>query len=504
MALLPLKLPPGIRDVGTKLQAKGRWADCNFVRWVEGIIRPIGKWVRITESPLTGRISGLMSIRDNVFREWIVVGTHQKCYIMEGSSANDVTPADFVVGYDVTYAGGGYSAAEYGLDNYGTPRTAPTGLTLEANTWSFDRWGEQIVATCVSDGRAFYWDPGDLTTAFSATIQVITSAPTGNRALIVTNERHLMLLGAGGDPRKLQWSAREDYNTWTPSATNLAGDLTLETGGTLQTAIQVGEEILVMSDSDVFSIRYVGVPYGYGREHIGANCGTIGPHAAVATNDFAVWMSVDGFYTYRGQVEPLPCDVWDFVFRDLNYNQRALIAAGHNSGFSEVWWFFPTGPDRVNNRYVVWNYRSNIWYVGHLGRNAWQEKGILSLPVATGEDGHLYEHEHELNAPAVQPRSRPYIESAPIELGDGEQIMAVTMLIPDRDSVSIDALRFYFSTRFAPRLPETTSGPYYPNAEGYTPVRFSGRQVTLRVESNQDVDWRLGVLRAEVKRGGKR
>lgn len=504
MALIPLKLPPGIRDVGTELQAKGRWADCNFVRWVEGIIRPIGKWVRITSSPLTGRISGMLSIRDNVLREWVAIGTHQKCYIIEGSTTHDVTPVDFSPGQDVTSAGGGYGAANYGKEEYGTPREAETDISLEANTWSFDRWGEQIVATCLSDGRAFFWDPGDFTTAFSATLQVITNAPINNRALIVTNERHLMLLAAGGDPRKVQWSAREDYNTWAPAATNLAGELLLETGGTLQSAVRVGEEILVMSEADVFAIRYVGAPYGYGRELLGTNNGSIGPHAVAVTNDFAVWMSLDGFYTYRGQIEPLPCDVWDFVFRDLNYGQRALVTSGHNSGFSEVWWFFPVLGEFENSRYVVWNYRSNTWYVGYLGRGAWQDKGVLPLPIATGEDGHLYEHENEMNASAVQPRSKPYIESAPIELGDGEQIMAVTMLVPDRDSASIDALRFFFSTRFAPRLPETTSGPFYPNAEGYTPVRFSGRQIKVKVESNQDVDWRLGVLRAEVKRGGKR
>lgn len=504
MALLPLKLPPGIRDAGTELQAKGRWTDCNFVRWVEGIMQPIGKWIRIISSPVTGRVSGLISVRDNALRDWVVIGTHQKCYIVEGSTLNDVTPADFIAGYDVTYSGGGYSAADYGMETYGTARSAETDISLDANTWFFDRWGEQIVATCLSDGRAFYWDPGSLTTAFSPTLQVIANAPTNNRGLVVTNERHLMLLAAGGDPRKVQWSAREDYTIWTPTATNLAGDLILETGGILHSGARVGDEILVMSESDVYALRYVGIPYGYGREHIGENNGSISSHSLIVVGDFAVWMSPDGFYTYRGQIEPLACDVWDFVFRDLNFGQRALITAGHNSGYSEVWWFFPVVGEFENSRYVVWNYRANIWYVGYLKRNAWQSKGVLPLPIATGEDGFLYQHEADMNAPAVQPRSRPYIESAPIELGDGERTMAVTMLIPDRDSAEVDALRFYFNTRFAPRLPETTAGPFYPNAEGYTPVRFSGRQIKLKVEANQDVDWRLGVLRAEVKRGGKR
>lgn len=502
--LVPLNLPPGIRDAGTELKSKGRWTDCNFVRWIEGIMQPVGKWVRTTSTPLTGRASDILTLQDNVFREWVAVGTHNRCYVLAGSDANDVTPADFTAGYDVTYAGGGYGAADYGREEYGTARTAPSGLALEANSWSLARWGEFLLATCVSDGRVFVWEPGDLTTAADDVLTPVAGAPVDNRALIVTSERHLMLLGAGGDARKIQWSARENYNEWTPTALNLAGDLTLETGGTLQTAVNVGGELLVMSDIDVFSVRYVGQPYGYGRELVGEGCGAISAHAAVAVTDFAVWMSADGFYMYRGQVEPVRCDVWDFVFRDLNYGQRAIITSGHNSGFSEVWWFFPAGGEVKNTRYVVWNYRDNIWYTGYLERNAWQAKGVSEWPLAVGQDGHVYQHEHDLTDLAVQPRPRPYVRSAPFELGNGDNVMVVTNLVPDRDSDNVDALRFEFVTRYAPRLAPTAHGYYYANNSGFIPVRFSGRQITLKVEANSDTDWRLGVLRADAKVGGKR
>lgn len=505
MPLVKLTLPPGMRDVGTAHQAKGRWRDGNFVRWVEGVMRPIGKWVRVTSTPFTSRISKVRSMLDLSGRNWIMIGTNEGCFVREGASIIDVTPVDYVPGYNTTSIGGGYSAAEYGLDDYGTPRTAPTALTLEANSWAIDRWGEYFVSVAVSDGRAFVWKPGDLTgTPFDSALSVIPNAPIDNRSLIVTNERHLMLLGAGGNPRKIQWSDREDYTVWTPSATNLAGDIELETNGALQTAVKNGEEILVMSDTDVFVIRYVGAPFVYGREHVGEKSGVIGPHAAVSTNDFVAWMSIDGFYTYRGQIEPLPCDVWDFVFREMNYNQRALVTAAHNSEFSEVWWFFTSGSGSINNRYVAWNYRENVWAKGYLGRTAWQERGILQYPVAAGEDGHLYEHEHDLNDSGVQTRTRPYVESAPFEIGDGDRVMEVTQLIPDRDSASLDAIRFTFLARYTPRQEIYNYGPYYPNASGYTAVRFTGREVALKVESNQDVDWRLGVLRAEVKARGKR
>lgn len=502
--LVPLKFPPGVRNVGTALDSKGRWVDANFVRWVEGVLQPIGRWVRITETPLTGRVSGIQSLRDAVGRDWIGVGTNSHCYSIRGSEVTDITPSDFSAGNGLTTIGNGYGAAEYGLDEYGTPRTSETGLVVEASTWSFDTWGALLIAVALSDGRVFSWDPGTFSSPADSELQLIANAPTANRGVLVTDERHLMLLAADDDPRKIQWSAREDFTVWTPTATNLAGDLILETKGVIQSAHKVSGEYLVLTNTDAFAVRYTGQPFAYGQERVGVDCGVIGSRAAVTTEDFVAWMSLDGFYVYRGQITPLPCDVWDFVFRELNYNQRALVTAGHIAGRSEIWWFFPAGDELKNNRYVIWNYRDNWWSVGYLERTAWQNKGVLSNIIVAGENSHIYEHDVGFDVLGSANRTAPYITSAPIELSQGDKVVGVTRLIPDRDSDSLDALEFEFDVKFAPRLDTKTFGPYTPDDTGYTHVRFTGRQVSLRVTAVNDIEWRLGTLRAEVKEGGKR
>lgn len=502
--LTPLKLPPGIRDVGTALASKGRWRDCNFIRWVEGVMQPVGKWVRVSSDPLPGRVCGMLSVRSNSQSKYVVLGMHNGVMVFTDSSFTDITPDGFSEGYEITSQGDGFGAGLYNADEYGTPREGTVGVLLEANSWSFGRWGQFTVGVCISDGKVYSWNPGGPLDPPDEKMMLIANAPDLNRGLVVTNERHLMLLASGGNPRRIQWSAREDYNEWTPSALNLAGDLELETSGVIQAGVKVNDEILILSDTDVFSIRYVGQPYGYGQERVGVNCGVFGPHAAAVTNDFVVWMGIDGFYMYRGQIEPIPCDVWDFVFRNLNYVQRALICAGHNADYGEVWWFFPSAESNENDRYVIWNYREQWWGVGYLSRTFWLEKGVWDQPLAVGDDGHLYEHEIRFGGLGTQPRDAPYIESAPFEIGDGENVLAVTQLIPDKDSENVEALSYEFDVRFNPTLPSTTYGPYEVSPTGYIPVRFTGREMTLRVVVKDDTDWRLGVLRAEIKRGGKR
>lgn len=502
--LVDLDLPPGVITNGTPRKSKGAWRDAQFVRWVEGVAQPIGKWRRISPSPLPGRVCGIHPVRDNAYRRWLVVGTNEGVFTLESGGWVDRTPEGFSEGYPDTRLGAGYGAANYGEEDYSTPREQDTGLSLEADNWTFDTWGEITVGCSQWDGTAFLWSPGDVNTAPDETFTAVPNAPVDNRALLVTNERHLMLIAAGGDPRKIQWSAREDYTEWSPTALNLAGDLTLETAGTLQTGLKVAGEILVLSDVDAFRVNYVGQPFGYGQERVGINCGILGPKAGTGSDDFAVWMGENGFWYYRGQLQPLPCGAWDFVFRDLNYTQRAQITCDRNAEFNEVWWFFPKEDADRNTHYVVWNYAEDWWTVGKLPRTTWRTRGMWTAQLASGADGHIYEHEQRLDALGVRPRARPYLQSSPFELGSGDRLVPVVQIVPDQDCRSLNALRYTFETRFTPTCPSQVFGPFYPNATGYTDVRFVGREVTWRVEAEEDIDWRIGVLRADIRTGGRR
>jgi len=504
--LTPISPPPGVVVKGTELDSRGRWRDARFIRWVEGVMQPIGWWRRITQDPLPGRICGMQPLRDNAQRRSLVIGTSTHAFVLFDSEYLDITPDAFVEDRDVTAIGDGYGTSEYGEYDYGTARPTPlTGIILEANNWSLDVWGEFVVGVAVSDGRALVWRPGDLRTAPDSKFNVIANAPEGNRALLVTKERHLMLIAADGDPRKIQWSAREDYTEWTPTALNLAGDLRLETKGTLQVGLYAGGDILLLSDVDAFRVRYTGRPFGYGARQVGTNCGVLGPDAAASTNDFVVWMSSDGFFLYNGQITPLPCEVWDYVYRNLNRNQAALITAGHNSNHSEVWWFFPVGDEAVNSRYVIWNYREDWWSVGELSRSRWTPQGPWPHMLAATAEGHVYEHELSPLSVGVQTRPEPFVQSSPMLIGQGgDSVVVANTMVTDDGLDGQNFLRYDVDVRPNPETGWTPHGPYYPNAAGYTDVRFTGREVRLRVSAEEAKDWRLGVVRIDIKPGGRR
>lgn len=505
MPLVPLKLPPGMVYRGTSYQSKGRWRGGNLVRWVEGIMRPIGTWRKIVPTPFSGRITCLLTFFDNRSFPHTAVGASGKLHVISANAVADITPAGFSAGPDSTLAGVGYGSGDYSDDTYGDARgTSSTGLMRLPAVWTMDNWGEYLMALSSYDGTPYVWRPATTSTPADSEAQAVPNAPVNCTAVLVTQERHLCVIGADGDAQTVAWSDREDYTTWTSTAANLAGRITVQTSGRLLRGVKVGPEIFILGDTDVFTMRYIGAPLAYGIEPAGTNCGVIGPNAVAVADDFVVWMSRGGFYMYDGTVKPLACDVYDWVYRELDAFQGYQIAAGHNPEFSEVWWWTPTVSSAGKNvRYAAWNYRSNIWTIGEMARSAWEAPRAGAKGLAAGEDGNLFEHEVDLSE-LGEPRGAPYAESAPFEIGSGDAVVSILGLIPDQDALALNALQYEFVSRFTPRGTPRSYGPYYPDEDGYTDTRFQGRQVTLRVVANEDIDWRLGTLRAKVVIGGAR
>ena len=246
MPLVPLDIPAGVYRNGTEYEAKGRWFDTNLVRWREGRLEPVGGWAQFESEAdaLTGTARGIHTWRDNSETRNLAIGTETNLYVSQGGSFYDISPNDLAAGRQDTLIGEGYGAGVYGSDNWGDARSSGD-LTLNATTWSLDNWGEYLVACSTADGRLFEW-----TGTLGSDAAVITNAPTDCVGLIVSNERHLVALGADGDPRKVAFSDQEDNTTWTPAATNTAGDLLLETAGIIKCARRVGNDILIWTDID--------------------------------------------------------------------------------------------------------------------------------------------------------------------------------------------------------------------------------------------------------------
>jgi len=493
MALVPLRIPPGVYRNGTEYQTSGRWFDANLVRWFEGTLRPIGGWRKRSASQLTGSCRGLITWRDNSGDRWIAAGTNSKLYAMnEAGTLKDITPTGLTVGIADAATKTGYGYSTYGNFAYGVARP-DTGSVTPATTWSLDTWGEYLVACSDADGKLYEWQLGFSTPTLAA---AITNAPTGCNAVMTTAERFVFALGAGGDPRKVQWCDQENNTVWTPAATNQAGSFELQTVGSLKAAKRVRGVNLLFTDVDVHVSTYIGLPYVYSFEKAGSGCGLISTQAVAAIDTAAIWMSNSGFWVYDGYVKPLACDVGDYIFQNINANQVSKVYAVHNSKYGEIIWFYPSNASNENDSYVTYNYRENHWAIGSLSRTAGTDRGVYLNPLMVSADSYIYEHEVGFAYDSVA----PFVESGPVEIQPGENIMNVRQLIPDEQTLGEVVVSF--KTRMYPTATETTYGPY--SASEPTSVRFSARQVKIRYTGAVLGDWRVGLNRLDVLPAGKR
>ena len=442
---------------------------------------------------MTGLCRGFITWRDNSANRWIAAGTHTKLYAMnEAGTLKEITPTGLTAGIADALSTTGYGYSTYGTLAYGTARP-DNGVSTPATTWSMDTWGEYLVACSNADGKIYEWQLGFTTPTLAA---AITNAPTGNKAVLVTSERIMFALGAGGNPRKVQWCDQENNTLWTPAGDNLAGDYELATPGTLLAGKRVKGVNLLFTDVDVHTAQYVGAPFVYGFEKAGSGCGLISAQSVAAIDTAAIWMSRAGFWIYDGYVKPLPSDVSDYVFGNINFNQASKVYAVHNSKFGEIWWYYPSSGSNENDSYVTFNYRENHWNIGTLARTAGADSGVFTNPLMVSTDGYIYEHEVGF----AYDSASVYAESGPIQLGNGDNIMSVRQVIPDEQTLGEAVVSF--KTRNYPTGTQSTFGPY--TAANPTSVRFSGRQVNMKVTGNTLADWRIGTMRLDAVSAGKR
>jgi hypothetical protein len=490
MPLLPLEIPPGVYSVGTDLDSSGRWLDANLVRWRDGSLRPVGGWQSYTDNTLSSTPRSAHAWRTNAADRYVAFGAHDALYVMAASGTiSDITPAGLTAGELDAALLTGYGAGLYGVGLYGAPRIATT--YSEASTWALDNWGEYLVGCSSADGVLYEWQLNTGTAAAA-----ISGAPTDCSGLAVTEERFLFALGAGGNPRKVQWSDREDNTTWTPSATNEAGDYELQTSGEIMQAVRDRAGLVILTSNDAHVAQYQGPPFVYGFERVGTSCGAVSRQAAVGTDQGVFWMGRRGFYRFTGgAVEEIPCDVHDLVFDNLSAPQSSKVWGVLNAQFSEIWWFYPSKDDTEIDRYVTLNYATGVWSTGALSRTAGVDRGVFRNPI-WADGTNLYQHE----SGNTHGGADVYAETGPISIGAGDNVMYATQLIPDEEDQG--EAQITFKTRFYPNAAESTHGPY---ALGNpSSVRFSGRQVRMRVEGVTNSAWRAGVQRLHVETGGRR
>lgn len=482
--------PPGVVRIGTEYKSKGRFYDTNLWRWYGGGSGPVGGWVQHSTGAVSGKARAIISWRDNAGNAWGAIGTHTGLYAMTRSGGlSDITPSGFVIGRADATTGGGYGSGVYGAGAYGTPRPS-TYEVLDASVWSLDTWGEYLVGVMSDDGVIYQWELD-----VSVDAAPLANAPDAT-AIVVTAERIMMALGADGNPRRVKWSGQEDNTDWTPGAGDYAGQFDLQTPGKLMCGKRINGGTLLFTDVDVWLATFVGQPLVYGFENRGENCGVISRQCVAPTGSLVFWMGKNGFYVFDGYTRPLPCDVQDKVFADINYIQSSKVTAFHNSAFGEVWWFYCSSNSVEIDRYVVYNYRENHWTIGSLVRLCGTDRGVFLNPMLVGDDGIVYDHETGTLRDGVQ----PYARTGPFEIGQGDQTVMVRKVIPDERNLG--SVTVSFATRFFPMGAEVVYGPY--SLTENTDTRFTARQVEMTYTGVADTDFQVGNFRCDVVARGRR
>ena len=491
--MLPLEIPPGIYRNGTDLQASGRWLDANLIRWVDGATQPIGGWRDFADTTLNAAPRGAHSWVTKTGTPWLAFATYNKIYVIAGDgSVSDVTPAGLTTGIEDAAVNTGFGGGAFGTGTFGTPRPE-TGVFSAATVWSLDNWGEYLVACSPDDGKLYEWQLNTGTPAAQ-----ITNSPTGCTAVMVTDERFVFALGADSNDRSIEWCDREDNTTWTPSATNEAGDFELATSGKISAGLKVRGESLILTTTDAHTATYVGAPFVYSFERVGSACGVAAPKAGAVLDGVAYWMGEESFFVYRGgAVESLNSDVRDYVFSDINRDQISKVFATTIGAFGEVWWFYPSSASTECDRYVFFDTQQGTWGIGQLTRTAAVDKGAARFPVMFDADGVGYQHEVSSYSWGA---GTPFAESGPIRLGVGENTFTAKSLFPDERTQG--DVQVKFKTRFAPNGDESEFGPY--SMAEPSDVLFSGRQMRIRVEGVRADDWRWGIPTMELSARGRR
>ena len=432
------------------------------------------------------------------------------------------------VGSDISFFDFGWGVGAWGLETWGTPRTAGTGIALSPRIWQFDIFGEDLICQ-YTDGATYYWD---LSAGTSNRAIVLANAPTSSKyAIISTPDRHLVLLGTETtigdadtqDPMFVRFSNQEDVNTWAESATNTAGGQRLSDGNLIVSALRSRGQILILTDTSLHGMQYLGPPYTFGFNQLGANCGCSGPHAAIDVNGVAFWMGKEAFYVFDGTVKKLPSTVQDYVFEDINLVQSYKIAASLNSQFNEITWFYCSAGSDYVDRCVTYNYLENVWAIGSLSRTAWQDVGAYDYPMATEylrtstentidtiyglTAGRTMVYQQEFGKNANGDPMTAFITSGYFDIGDGDQMMYMKRFIPDFKDQNGD-LTVNLYLRAYPQATATSSSlDPYTISPGTQKVdtRARGRQIQLKISSDEvDTSWRYGTMRVDIQPDGLR
>jgi len=450
-------------------------------------------------------------------------------------------------------AGGGNVIAytQTGTRGWGTGFTS--GIAQQLRLWTNDNYGQDLFIA-PRGGSIYYWIPAgstypsNIAGGLSVRSQLLstqstaagydgTRVPTATfQVLASAIQRFIICMGANPydpttaattfDPMLVRWSDQENPYEWVPAVTNQSGEFRLSNGSFIMGSRATRQEILVWTDSAIYSMQYLGPPYVWGFQILMDNISIMSPNSMITINNVTYWMGVDKFYMYSGRVETLPCSLWQYIFDDINRDQAFQVFCGGNESYNEIWWFYCSNGSNTVDKYVIYNYLERTWYYGTMARTAWLDSGIRQYPMAADYNSRMLFHESAVDdvSGTTPVPINAYVQSSDFDIGDGHNFGFVWRILPDVNFNGSNVNNPYVTMKVKPRQnsgtpygtadnPQVTSGddfatsPVYNIQEftGQVYTRLRGRQLAFRIESTTlGVAWQLGSPRIDIRNDGRR
>lgn len=462
----------------------------------------------------------------------------------DGGAAT-VASYEVPIGLNVYTVGIGWGAGPWSRGTWGSSYPS-SGIGQQLRLWSNDNFGQDLVIA-PRGGGIYYWKASAGVSARAVSLNTL-STNEGYSGTYVPNttyqvvssaiQKFVIAMGANPyllgtpntpfNPMLVRWSDQLNPYEWVPEVTNQAGEFALTNGSYIVGARATRQEILVWTDSALYSMQYLGAPYVWGFNILMDNISVMSPNAMITINNVTYWMGADKFYMYSGRVETLPCALRQYVFNDINKDQAFQVFAGSNEGYNEVWWFYVSNSSggTTVDKYVIYNYVDRVWYYGTMARSAWLDSGIRQYPMAADYNSRILYHESSVddNAGETTLPITAYVQSSDFDIGDGHNFGFVWRILPD--------VNFNGSNVNGPSVtmtvkPRQNSGTPYGAADnplvrsadnfstsqvynvqeftGQVYTRIRGRQMAFRIESDGlGVSWQLGMPRIDIRPDGRR
>jgi len=490
--------------------------------------RAVGDYVLFTSSAAFNNVS----LQGNTY-EIVSIESANVFAITVTNAANatgsDVGSATFnyyiPTGNSVAAAGLGYSAARYQATvcasqtrAWNQPASASaSGLFLDISQWSFDNWGDDVVANR-KGGGLFYYD-SDASTEPTRATSVTTSPVSTNSIIVSPNDRHLICLGTNRfeatatvsgafDPMLVRWSDQDDRNEWNPTAATDAGEVVLTDGTRIVGAVRARNAINIWTDNALWLMQFVGGNFVFKFQQVGTNCGLIGQHAAIDYNGTTYWMGYDNFYVHAGAVQILDCTVRRFIFDDLNTSYYDKVYCGINSEFREIIWLYVSNGNTECNKYVIYNPEEKYWVYGDMIFTTFTDRSVFGNTITTGvtvAGNNIYNNEPPSVFTGSGETLTSFVESGDFDINDGNQVMFMNKIVPDYD-LSGGQIKFKIITKKYPESTEETEKEFniFDNTEKIN-IRARGRQAKIRVScGSNNASWRWGSVRIALQGDGER